>query len=95
MNWKKTPSVPWIQYNDWPICCNDYAKYLGEWKREYLEKQSDDGNGLNYLLSILEQLSKGKIENVDAFWEDIGHYTAIYVFECLDCSKRNAIPQSY
>jgi uncharacterized protein CbrC (UPF0167 family) len=92
---EKTPPVPWIQYNDWPVCCNDFTKYIGEWDRSVFEKHSNDGDGLNYLLNILEQSSKEKIKNVKVFWEDIGHYTAIFVFECLHCSKKIAIPQSY
>ncbi|API94380.1 hypothetical protein BKP57_20600 [Virgibacillus sp. 6R] len=84
-----------MQYNDWPVCCGDYTKYIGEWEREDFEKNSKDGNGLNYLLSILDQSTKDKIENVNNFWEDIGQYTAIFVFECLNCSKRIAVPQSY
>ncbi|RFA31858.1 hypothetical protein CAI16_19655 [Virgibacillus dokdonensis] len=92
---EKTPPVPWIQYNDWPVCCGDYTKYIGEWEREDFEKNSKDGDGLNYLLSILDQSTKDKIENENIFWEDIGHYTAIFVFECLNCSDRIAVPQSY
>lgn len=92
---EKTPPVPWIQYNDWPVCCNDFTKYLGEWDRSDFEKHSNDGDGLNYLLNILDQSSKEKIESVQVFWEDIGHHTAIFVFECLRCSKKIAIPQSY
>lgn len=92
---EKTPPIPWIQYNDWPVCCNDFAKYLGEWNREDFNNQSEDGNGLSYLLSILDQSMKGVIVDSQIFWEDIGNYTAIFVFECLCCSKRIAIPQSY
>lgn len=92
---ERTPPVPWIQFNDWPVCCGDFSKYVGEWKQDDFVKESDDGNGLTYLLQILEDSSKEKIVNPEAFWEDVGQYTAIFVFECIDCSKRIAVPQSY
>lgn len=30
----QTPPVPWVQYNDWPACCDDYVQYIGEWTKE-------------------------------------------------------------
>lgn len=48
----KTPPVPWIQYNDWPVCCCDFTKYLGEWSRADINNNSIDGDGKKYLMSI-------------------------------------------
>jgi hypothetical protein len=31
-----TPPVPWLQNNEWPICSDDFAVYLGELTREGL-----------------------------------------------------------
>lgn len=92
---ERTPPVPWIQYNEWPVCCNDFTKYIGEWGRGRLIKESQDGNGLNYLLSILLQDIKERIVNEKNFWSEIGNLIAIYVFECQTCSKRIAVSQSY
>jgi uncharacterized protein CbrC (UPF0167 family) len=92
---EKTPPVPWIQQNDWVVCCGEFAKYIGEWEQEKFNVSSTDGNGLEHLMSILEKDYRDRIEDVTFFWEDIGNDTAVYVFECLRCSKKIAIWQSY
>lgn len=92
---EKTPPVPWVQYNDWPVCCNDFTKYLGEWEKRECDTFSNNGDGLNYLLSILEPSSKQKIQDVAIFWESIGNFIILFVFECLHCMSKVAIPQSY
>lgn len=91
----KTPPVAWIQYNDWPVCCCDFTKYLGEWNRDDFDNNSPDENGKYYLMSMLDGFAKGKVKDIDILWDDIGQYTAVFVFECLECSKRIAICQSY
>ncbi|MCK4261153.1 MAG: CbrC family protein [Halanaerobiales bacterium] len=91
----KTPPVPWIQYNDWPVCCCNFAKYLGEWNREDINNNSTDGDGKKYLMSILDDFTKSKVDDIDILWDDIGQYTAVFVFECIECSKRIAVCQSY
>lgn len=92
---KKNPPVPWIQYNDWPVCCGDFCIYLGEWEREEIIKHSPDGNGKQYIVSILDDFSRSKINDIDYFWEDIGGNTAVFVFKCIHCSKYIAVCQSY
>jgi uncharacterized protein CbrC (UPF0167 family) len=91
----KTPPVPWVQYNDWPVCCNDFARYLGEWNKDDIINKAPDGDGKKYLLSILDDFTKSKVDNIDILWEDIGKYTAVFAFECIECSKKIAICQSY
>ena len=91
----KNPPVPWIQYNDWPVCCDDFCRYLGEWDRSTVVEKAQNKNPQDYLMSILEEFSKEKIDNFDSFWNDIGNETAIFVFECIKCSKIIAVCQSY
>lgn len=91
----KTPPVPWIQYNDWPVCCNDFERYIGEWDKLDIIKNAPDENTRDYLMSILDNFSKEKIKDYDLFWDDIGNGTVIFVFECVHCSKIIAICQSY
>lgn len=91
----KNPPVPWIQYNDWPVCCGEFGRYLGEWGKEEIIKHAPDGNGKQYIISILDDFSRSKIDNVDYFWDDIDRNTVVYVFECIHCSKYIAICQSY
>lgn len=31
-----TPPVAWVQSNEWPVCCDDYMKYIGEWEKTVL-----------------------------------------------------------
>lgn len=89
----KNPPVPWIQYNDWPVCCGDFAKYIGEWNKEDIDKKSS--NGKEYIMEIMDDFSKGKIEDIDVFWDDIGEFTAIFVFKCIKCSRLIAVSQAY
>lgn len=92
---ERTPPVPWIQYNDWPICCNDFTKYLGEWGKEDIIRNSHDKNEKEHLISILDDFSKSRIDNLDCFWDEIGDDVAIFVFKCIYCSKLIAVWQSY
>ncbi|RCW39603.1 CbrC family protein [Paenibacillus prosopidis] len=99
---KKSPPIPWIQQNDWVVCCGEFAKYLGEWSQEKFELSSANRNGKEFQLSILEKEYRDRIEDEELFWEDIGNDTAIYVFECLKCAHKRAqfdkvtnIQQSY
>lgn len=91
----KNPPVPWIQYNDWPVSCGEFCIYVGEWDKEEFIRQAPDGNGKQYVMSILDDFSRSKIVDIDIFWNDIGRNTAVFIFECTNCSKRIAICQSY
>lgn len=64
---EKNPPVPWIQYNDWQVCCGDFVRYLGEWGKEEIDKHAPDGNGKQYIITILDDFSRNKIDNVDNF----------------------------
>jgi hypothetical protein len=91
----KTPPVPWVQFNNWPVYNGDFMKYIGEWNKEDFIKNSSDKNGKNYILSLLDEQIKKQIDDMDAFWDDIGENTIVFVFESIDKSKRQAIVQSY
>ena len=58
------------------------------------DNNSPDKNGKYYLMSMLDGFAKGKVKDIDILWDDIAQYTAVFVFECLECSKRIAIYQS-
>lgn len=90
----RTPPVPWIQNNDWPVHHGDFCRYIGEWDQPRLSAESPDGDGKKYLMSIIEE-PEG-VGDPEALWESIGtEWTAVYVFECLECGKRIATEQSY
>lgn len=92
----RTPPVPWIQHNYWPVCHGDFARYLGEWSSDTLSQRSHTGDGLEYLLSFLDPFPRESIGDVQALWQSVQRKeTAIYVFECFKCSRLIAIAQSY
>lgn len=91
----RTPPVPWIQYNDWPVCCNDFCMYLGEWSQKEIVERSKDVDPEAYLMSILNPFCKEQIDDFNSFWDDIGNGTAIFAFKCVECSKIIAVSQSY
>jgi Uncharacterised protein family (UPF0167) len=91
----KTPPVPWIQYNDWPVLNGDFMRYIGEWSQVELSENSPDGDGKKFLLEIIDDFTRDKIDDFDVFWNDIGEYTAIFVFVCIVSGKKVAIAQNY
>jgi uncharacterized protein CbrC (UPF0167 family) len=92
---RRTPPVPWIQYNDWVVCCGDFGRYIGEWNRDKFNQESPDGDGMKYLMSLLDEFSLSRVQNPELLWNSIGATTAVFVFECLSCGKRTAVVQSY
>lgn len=90
----RTPPVPWIQNNNWPVHHGDFCRYIGEWDQVMLTKESQNGDGLSYLMSILADPED--IGDIQSLWESIGNgWTVVFVFECLLCNQRIAIEQSY
>ena len=37
---KYTPPIPWVQFNDWQVCCDDYMQYIGEWEQKDFIKEA-------------------------------------------------------
>ncbi len=91
----QTPPVPWVQYNDWPACCDDYMEYLGEWNREDFERKAKNGDGINLLKNIMRGDQLVQIDDMEILWDSIGDDTVIFVFRCLICGKLMAVCQSY
>lgn len=92
----RTPPVPWIQNNDWPVCCGDFCCYLGEWSQEKLTESSPDGNGSSFLWGILEERRRNRRDDPDQLWQEIeSGWTTIFVFRCFECNTLIAVDQSY
>lgn len=89
------PPVPWIQNNDWPVCCDDYMVFIGEWEQDDFRKYSSDGDGKLLLKEMLLDELKDKVESYDVLWEDIGYETAAFVFKCPKCGKKVVVCQDY
>lgn len=92
---EKTPPVPWLQYNDWPVCCGDFMTYLGELTRNELNSMAVDGDGKTLLLSLIDDEMKNRIDSLEALWDDLGDHVIAYHFKCMECDKQIAILQSY
>ncbi|MCR5738165.1 MAG: CbrC family protein [Eubacterium sp.] len=90
-----TPPVPWIQYNEWPVCCDDYMKYLGEWDKEAFEKYFSDNDNIESMKNILSNDMMERIENFEVLLDDLGNGTAAFVFKCNHCDKVNVVFQDY
>lgn len=90
-----TPPIPWIQYNDWQVCCDDYMQYIGEWQQEDFIRESLDGDGISVLRSLLCAHTLSKVDDINVLWEDIGYDTAAFVFKCSKCGKKTIVCQSY
>ena len=89
------PPVPWIQNNDWPVCCDDYMTYIGEWEREDFIKNSTNGDGLSLLKELLIDELKNNVESYEALWADLGYETAAFVFKCSKCGNKVVVCQDY
>lgn len=90
-----TPPVPWIQYNDWPVCCDDFMKYVGEWQQSDFINFFEGKNILELFKNVLDNDTLSKVEDINVLWEDLGYNTAAYVFSCLTCRKIIVVCQSY
>ena len=87
--------VPWIQNNDWPVCCDDFMIYIGEWEQEDFIAHSTNGDGLSLLKELLIDELKDNVESYDALWEDLGYETAAFAFKCPKCGKIVVVCQDY
>ena len=89
----ETPPVPWIQYNEWPICGDDYMTYIGEWGQAQFNEFSPDGNGYSLFGMILnDEVSE---ERKQYLWNNLGRFAAAFVFVCSKCGKQTAVVQEY
>ena len=92
---KYTPPVPWVQYNDWPVCCDDYMQYLGEWTQEDFIRKSRDGNGISLFQSLLNIEFMKQVDDINVLWNDLENNTVAFVFICPVCNTKKVVCQSY
>lgn len=92
---KYTPPVPWVQYNDWQVCCDNYMQYIGEWQQEDFIREAGNREGIEYFKSLLCEDLKNKVEDISILWDDLGYDTVAFVFRCVSCDKRVVVCQSY
>lgn len=92
---EKTPPIPWLQYNDWPVCCGDFMTYLGELGRDDLDSIATDSDGKALLLNLLDEETKNRIDDLEYLWEELGDYAIAYHFKCMECGKQIVVIQSF
>lgn len=92
---EKTPPVPWIQNNEWPVCCGDFLKFIGEWEQEDFNEKAEDKNGKKKFEELLDENTRKKVDNIDVLWEDLDNETVAFVFRCNHCDKYTVVCQSY
>lgn len=90
-----TPPVPWIQYNDWQICCDDFCQFIGEWTREDFINAAGKENSIDFFKSMLCMETYSLIDDINELWESLGESTAAFVFQCVKCNKKIVVCQSY
>lgn len=90
-----TPPIPWVQFNDWQICCDDYMVYIGEWEQDDFINYCIDEDGISTLKKLLNNDTLSKVDDINVLWEDIGYNTVAYVFKCNVCGKITVVCQSF
>lgn len=84
----RTPPVPWLQNNEWPVCGDDFAEYNDEVARELLLQQHETvAEAKSALRGILKDAMPNweqSDNDVDMEWEELGNYLAIFLFRCQD-----------
>lgn len=89
------PPVPWIQSNDWPVCCDDFMVYIGEWGQDEFCEYAKDGDGLAALKELLVDELKSCVDSYEVLWDDLGDGTAAFAFRCPYCGKTVVVCQDY
>jgi uncharacterized protein CbrC (UPF0167 family) len=98
----RTPPVPWLGKNEWPICCDDFAVYRGEWAKREWERAAKDGDGQAALARVL-----GDADRAATVYKDLAPdaggaagpggrpdaRVATFVFFCPTCKKLTVIVQ--
>lgn len=93
-----TPPVPWIQNNEWPVCHDDFAQFVGELTREQLEKQHGSTRAaigaLRAAIAELRPEWEQSEANVEWEWAELGNFLAIFVFHCQDRQREIYVLQT-
>jgi uncharacterized protein CbrC (UPF0167 family) len=86
-----TPPVPWLQNNEWPVCNNDFATYIGELTRDQLlQEHTGVEQAKAALRAIIEEVRPEwelDEEALDTAWDQLGNFVAVFAFHCPDNPK--------
>ena len=90
-----TPPVAWVQSNEWPVCCDDYMKYIGEWEKTDFINQSSHEEYIDYFKELLDKKMIERIDDIETLIEDLGYDSVAYAFRCICCNKVTIVCQNY
>ena len=90
-----TPPVAWVQSNEWPVCCDDYMKYIGEWEKTDFINQSSHEEYIDYFKELLDKKMIERIDDIETLIEDLGYDSVAYAFRCICCNKVTIVCQDY
>lgn len=90
-----TPPIPWVQFNDWRVCCGDFMIYVGEWSRDDFITKAGQEDPIKYMSRLIDEKELRKVEEIENLWSEIGNNTVAYVFKCSICGKIQVVCQSY
>jgi uncharacterized protein CbrC (UPF0167 family) len=92
----RTPPVPWLQQNMWPISEGDFCEYLGEWTTEEFEIEGQEFSGQQWLWKMLPDRRKKYWDSESEVWNHLkSHLIIAFVFRSLKSKRYILIDQSY
>ena len=93
---ERTPPVPWIQYNNWPLCCSDAMQYRGEYSTSNTFDDDELYGMPDVLWNIIDEIGKLQANNYKSLIQSLNEgMSACFIFKCLKCGRFEAVCQSY
>jgi uncharacterized protein CbrC (UPF0167 family) len=93
---EQTPPVPWIQYNDWPLCCGDAMQYRGEHSRQSIFIDDELKGFPDNLWIIADEHTRKQAVDHGSLEASIRRgMTVCFIFRCMKCGRYQAVCQSY
>lgn len=85
---ERTPPVPWLTKNEWPVANGDFARY------EHIMDQELFYKGKDYFYSTVEEIDK--IKDKEKLWDEVGKKITVFGFTVIGAQKvtRISVPQS-
>lgn len=92
----RTPPVPWIQENEWPVCGDDFAVYLGEWTQERLIAETGSEAAARAKVEALARQTFVNIsdESLAIAWQGLVNWWAVFAFRCAGEDREILVVQT-
>jgi hypothetical protein len=85
---ERTPPVPWLTKNEWPVGNGDFTRY------EFTLEQDLFHKGKEYFYSVVQGIEK--IKDKERLWDEIGKKITVFGFSVIGTEKyaEIVVPQS-